>query len=204
MLQSKAIVVTEEMNTLNCQYKQKKTYNPTNTDLGIMLALYTGMRLGEICALKWEDIDLEHKIIHVRHTISRIKNQDPSVDAKTVLILDTPKTKTSRRDIPISSKLFRFLDMAHRNECNYVISGDTNFMSPRTFEYRFQKKLDCCGVPRINFHGLRHTFATRCIERGVDIKSLSEILGHANVGITLNTYVHSSMDQKRKQIEKLS
>ena len=85
----------------------------------------------------------------------------------------------------------------------YVISASGCFVSPRTYEYRYHKLLKSCGIREVNYHALRHTFATRCIEVGMDIKSLSEILGHANVGITLNTYVHSSLEMKRKQMEKL-
>lgn len=171
--------------------------------LGIMLSLYAGLRIGEVCALSWEDIDLEKNIIHVRHTISRIRN-DTGAPRRTRLIIDTPKTSSSVRDIPISSVLLTYLfKMKKLDFSGFVLSGTSTFMSPRTYEYRFHKFLERCGIRQINYHMLRHTFATRCIEAGVDVKSLSEMLGHANVGITLNTYVHSSMDMKRQQLEKL-
>ena len=86
----------------------------------------------------------------------------------------------------------------------YVVSDNASFVSPRTYEYRYHRLLDCCGVDSINYHALRHTFASRCVEVGVDIKSLSEILGHRDSSITLNTYVHTSMQQKRVQLDKLS
>ncbi len=173
--------------------------------LGIMISLYTGLRIGEICALRWCDVDLENRILHIRHTIARIKNPDPQACAKTCLVLDKPKTHSSLRDIPITSKLFILLSSAQASACSeFVISDQKSFLSPRTYEYRFHKKLENLNVFQINYHALRHTFATKCIEKGVDVKSLSEILGHSNVSITLNTYVHSSMELKRAQLEKIN
>lgn len=175
------------------------------TALGIKIALNTGMRIGEICALKWEDVDMKNAIIHVRHTIVRIENADVNPETKTCLIVDKPKTKTSVRDIPITQKLsYVFEDVCERRQNYFVMSGTDRFISPRTFEYRYHKLLEHYCIRQINFHGLRHTFATRCVELNVDMKSLSEILGHANVNITLNTYVHSSLELKRNQLEKLS
>ena len=189
---------------------QKKLENCLEKDqsltaLGIKIALNTGMRIGEICALKWEDVDMKHAIIHVRHTITRIKNSDENLAVKTCLVVDKPKTKTSVRDIPITGKLFHVLkNVKEKHQNCFVVSGAEKFISPRTFEYRYHKILENYCIRQINFHGLRHTFATRCVELNVDIKSLSEILGHANVNITLNTYVHSSLELKRNQLEKLS
>lgn len=172
--------------------------------LGIMISLYAGLRIGEMCALSWDDIDLSTGVIHIRHTIARVRNTDPKSDCKTVLILDTPKTGSSVRDIPISSRLLACLiEIKRVSSYGFVLSDSLTFVSPRTYEYRFHRLLDECGVKQVNYHALRHTFATRCIEAGVDVKSLSEMLGHSNVGITLNTYVHSSMDTKRMQLEKL-
>lgn len=172
--------------------------------LGIMISLYAGLRIGEICALSWEDIDLTSGIIHIRHTIARVPCTDPQKGAKTSLIVDTPKTSSSLRDIPISSLLMEQLSSAKgTTSYGFILSDSHIFVSPRTYEYRFHRLLDDCGIAQVNYHALRHTFATRCIEAGVDVKSLSEMLGHANVGITLNTYVHSSMEMKRMQLEKL-
>lgn len=174
------------------------------TCVGILITLYAGLRIGEICALSWDDIDLSSKIIHVRHTVSRVRDTDPRLGNKTKLILDTPKTASSMRDIPISDSLFtRLFEFKRSSSHGFVLSITGDFVTPRTYENRFHRVLEKCGVASINYHALRHTFATRCIEAGVDPKSLSEMLGHANVGITLNTYVHSSMDMKRRQIEKL-
>ncbi len=178
--------------------------NLTPTNIGILISLYMGLRIGEICALSWDDVDLINQVIHVRHTVARVKNDAKEFDAKTRLIIDEPKTKSSKRDIPIPSTLLplilKYQSIAHSK---YVVSDKTEFVSPRTFEYRYHHVLDCCGVESINYHALRHTFASRCIAAGVDVKSLSEVLGHGNSAITLNTYVHSSLDLKRYQLEKL-
>ena len=178
--------------------------NLNSTAIGILITLYAGLRIGEVCALTWDDIDLDNQIIHIRHTIARIKNQNKNGKAKTVLIVDEPKTKSSKRDIPIHPVLM--LDLVEYKKIavsNYVTSDNMNFISPRTFEYRYHRLLDNCAITSINYHALRHTFASRCVEAGVDIKSLSDILGHRDSSITLNTYVHTSMQQKRVQLDKL-
>lgn len=174
--------------------------NPTKT--GVLISLHTGLRIGEVCALSWEDIDFKKGIIRIRHTVARVQG-DLGQKNKTKLIIDEPKTRSSKRDIPISSSLLPILQEARKLSSTYVVSDNSNFTSPRTYEYRYHRLLDECGLTSVNYHVLRHTFATRCIEAGVDVKSLSEILGHSNVGITLNTYVHSSMELKRTQLEKL-
>lgn len=174
------------------------------TKLGVLISLYTGLRIGEICALTWENVDLKNQIIKVRHTIARVQDSD-SDQTKTCLIIDTPKTKASFRDIPIFSTLLPILTkMEACSTSEYVISTTDSFVRPRTYDYRFHRLLEESGISQINYHALRHTFATRCIEAGVDVKSLSEILGHSNVSITLNTYVHSSIKMKRVQLEKLN
>ena len=189
------------------QQKRLEQYVVDNlfpTNIGIMISLHTGLRIGEICALSWDDIDLDNCVIHVRHTIARVQ-ASPDSNHVTSLILDTPKTKASLRDIPISSFLSPILKEARENKkSQYVVSEKNGFLSPRTYEYRYHRILEACDIERINYHALRHTFATRCIEVGVDVKSLSEMLGHANVSITLETYVHSSMKLKRSQLEKLA
>lgn len=175
----------------------------TPTNMGILLSLNTGLRIGEICALKWSDIDFQKAILKVNSTVSRVKSDDGS--SKSKLIIDTPKTQSSIREIPIISQLIKPLIFLYETRnSEYIISAETSFVSPRTFEYRFHTVLKKCGIASFNYHVLRHTFATRCIEGGVDIKSLSEILGHANVSVTLNTYVHSSIERKRELLEKIS
>ena len=177
--------------------------NPTK--VGIMLSLYTGLRIGEVCALSWDDVDLTNEVIHVRHTVARIKNNDPTSTSKTRLIIDEPKTKTSKRDIPIPAPLLPVIQEYKKMSVSFFIASDKeHFISPRTFEYRYHRILDVCGIDSVNYHALRHTFATRCIEMGMDEKSLSEVLGHSDVSITLNTYVHSSMNLKKVHMNKLS
>ena len=176
--------------------------NLNATNIGIMISLYTGLRIGEICALSWQDVDLDEKIIFVRHTVARVRSTDGK--SKSKLILDEPKTASSKRIIPIPSQIFSLLTKYKKISASpYVVSYTDSFVSPRTYEARFRKTLQECKIHCLNYHGLRHTFATRCIEAGVDTKSLSEILGHSNVSITLNTYVHSSLEMKKKQLEKL-
>lgn len=174
----------------------------TPSNAGILLSLHTGMRIGEVCALRWDEIDMDNRVIHVKHTIARVPDTENA--GKTKLIVDTPKTPSSNRDIPISSKLFPILCRVKERSCSdYVISNTVSFTNPRSYEYMFHKATKFCSLSSINYHALRHTFATRCVEAGMDVKSLSEILGHASVSTTLDTYVHSSMQQKREQIEKI-
>ena len=205
---SKPIIYKPELTILSRE-EQRKIEEHLLTDFtlssaGIFISLHTGMRIGEICGLSWEDIDLANRIIKVRHSVVRVKNESED-GFKTKLILDTPKTSASTREIPISTVLAPVLmKLGTISQKGFVITGTNQFMKPRTFEYHYHQILDKCGIEAINFHALRHTFATRCVEVGVDIKSLSEILGHANVGITLNTYVHSSIEMKRTQLEKLT
>lgn len=199
----------EEITILTEESQQKlEQYIQVNTDitaLGVMTSLYAGLRIGEICALAWDDIDLTNQIIHVRHTVARVKHDEKNSTSKSKWIIDEPKTKSSKRDIPIASILMPILVLLQgRSKSRYVVSETDDFISPRTYEYRFHQILKKSGVDDTNYHALRHTFATRCVAVGVDIKSLSEMLGHSNVAITLNTYVHSSMSMKRIQLEKLS
>ncbi|MBQ7974421.1 MAG: site-specific integrase [Clostridia bacterium] len=176
------------------------------TKVGILLSLYAGLRVGEVCGLRWENIDLENGIIHIDSSVERIKNINKQKgSSKTVLILSDTKSDTSNRTIPISNILQKILLKNKQNNNRFVIEGKTYpYADPRTLQYAFKKCLKQGALPEINYHALRHTFATRCVEAGVDIKSLSEILGHSNVNITLNTYVHSSLEQKKLQIEKLN
>ncbi len=186
------------------ELEDKLIHNINPTALGILIALQTGLRIGEICALSWNDIDIDEMVLHVRSTISRIKNE-AAASYSTMLIIDSPKTKSSIRDIPLSATLCSILKKQKLiSSSPFVVSESTHFISPRTFEYRYHRIMTTYQMPYINFHALRHSFATRCVECGVDIKSLSEILGHANVSVTLNTYVHSSMELKRNQLKKLS
>lgn len=183
-------------------------YNDLNASkLGILICLNIGLRIGEVCGLKWDDIDYINNTIRINRTVERIRiPKHKEGTAKTELVIGEPKTVTSKRILPIPINLIPYIKSVHlKSTSDYVISGITNdFLDPRTYQYRFHKYLEDCNLRKVNFHALRHTFATRCIEVGVDIKSLSEFLGHASVNITLDTYVHSSMKLKHSQINMLA
>lgn len=168
---------------------------------GIYLCLFTGLRLGEICSLKWNDIDRENGLLHVNRTVQRIESKEGPT--KTVLLETPPKSIFSKREVPISDTLLSLLSKFQQDGNEYVLRNNKP-MEPRTYQNRFKKYLERIDAPDYNFHILRHTFATNCIDSGMDVKSLSEILGHSSVQITLNRYVHPSMDTKRKYINALS
>lgn len=171
--------------------------------LGIIMCLYTGMRIGEICALKWEDIDLDARLIHIKKTLERIYLGEGGFSK---VIIDTPKTKSSIRSIPISNKLYQILrplKSSYNNDAFFLTGLSSKFLEPRNYQYMYRTLLKKCKIKKYKFHILRHTFASDCIEVGMDPKSLSEILGHATVNITLNRYVHSSVKIKKKYLEKL-
>lgn len=189
-----------------CEQRKLEKYLLNDTDenkLGVFLSLYAGLRVGEVCALRWDDIDFKKQIIHINSTIVRISCNEAT--RKTKLIIDKPKTKTSLRDIPIPIFICKKLMEIKQNSLSeFVISNKKGFVNPRTYEYRFHRMLNECGINQIKYHALRHTFATRCIEATGDYKSLSEMLGHSSVAITMDLYVHPSDDIKRKQIEKIA
>lgn len=168
--------------------------NPNSTTLGIALSMSTGIRIGELCALQWEDINIEKRILTIRKTIQRI--HCTSGDTKTKLIITEPKSESSKRTIPIPECVVNLLKIFKGKSKEYLISGEEKPVEPRTMQYRFAKILKNVKVPSIHFHALRHMFASNRVKLGFDIKSLSEILGHSSVEITLNRYVHSSFEQK--------
>ncbi|WP_050698574.1 tyrosine-type recombinase/integrase [Anaeromassilibacillus senegalensis] len=174
--------------------------------VGILLALYTGLRLGELCALKWENISFVSGILMVRGTLQRIHNEDPNAKTKTSVILDTPKSQSSIRDIPLPAFLENILfDLSKEvSPQAFILTGkEGRYLEPRTYQNYFKRYLKAAGLKSYNFHVLRHTFATRCVESKFDVKSLSELLGHANVNTTMNRYVHPSMDLKRRYMDGL-
>lgn len=171
---------------------------------GILLALYTGIRIGELCALRWKDINFNNNTLSVTKTMIRIPNVfEQNSNGKTKVIITRPKSDDSIRDIPLPSFLSRTARKLKINPDHFILSGSGNYIEPRNMQYYFNKTLGINGIKRVNFHALRHTFATRCIENNFDIKTLSEILGHSNVKTTLELYVHSSMELKRKNMDKL-
>lgn len=169
---------------------------------GILFCLHTGVRIGELCAIQWKDIDLENKTVTINKTVQRIFIQQTDGTSYTKLVITTPKTKASNRVIPLSATIYPILRKMQPNDPNaYLLTNTEKYLEPRTyrgFYDRFIKKLE---LEHINFHGLRHTFATRLIESGADYKTVSELLGHASVMMTLNLYVHPQMEQKRKAVE---
>lgn len=184
-----------------CHYLYTE-HNPRN--LGILICLFTGIRIGELCALKWEDISLDEKTIYIHQTMQRIQTQGDSKQ-KTKVVVSTPKSSCSIRTIPIPDNLFHIITDYHSNLKGYVLTGsEVMYVEPRTMQNHFKRVLLKSKISSANFHALRHTFATRCVELGFDVKSLSEILGHASINITLNRYVHPSMELKRQNMQKLS
>lgn len=178
--------------------------NLTLSNLGIMVCLYTGIRIGEVCALRWEDISFEEQYLYVNKTMQRLQRQGDS-SKKTSVMISKPKSDCSIRKIPLPNDLFQHILAEKRPEKTFFLTGQTHkFVEPRTLQYRFKAILKACSIPDANFHALRHTFATRCVELGFDVKSLSEILGHASVNITMNRYVHPSMELKQKHMNMLS
>ena len=178
--------------------------NFTFRNLGIFICLSTGIRIGEICALTWDDIDTDNGVIHIRKTIQRIYIRENGI-RHTELMIDTPKTATSIRDIPMTKDLLSVLKPLRKvvNDSFFVLTNDSMPTEPRTYRNYYKKLLVKLDIPPIKFHGLRHSFATRCIESHCDYKTVSVILGHSNISTTLNLYVHPNYEQKKKCIDKM-
>ncbi len=174
--------------------------NPKN--LGILFCLHTGVRIGELCALQWKHIDLENRTVTISHTLQRVYLRDENGKTGTKIIITPPKTKNSVRLIPISTLLYTVLkQMKPEDPETYLLTGKSEPTEPRTYRDYYNRLLKKAELPPIHFHGLRHTFATRLIENGADYKTVSELLGHASVSITMNLYVHPHLEQKRKAVE---
>lgn len=173
-------------------------------NLGILICLSTGIRIGEVCALTWQDIDLAKRVINISKTIERIYIIDGDC-RHTELITSTPKTQNSRREVPLSTELYKLLAPLLKvvNHSFYILTNDSRPTEPRTYRNYYTRLLQQLDIPVIKFHGLRHSFATRCIESNCDYKTVSVILGHANIGTTLNLYVHPNLEQKQKCINKM-
>ena len=174
--------------------------NENTRNLGILLSLYSGIRIGELCALQWRDIDFRSNILHINKTLQRIYIKD-NKESISKIIITSPKTHNADRDIPLNKEFSEILKKYKTESDNYILSNCDKWIEPRTYRRYFKKCLNKAKVNEINFHGLRHTFATNCIKLGVDYKTVSELLGHANVNITLNLYVHPQMSQKKKCID---
>ena len=197
---SKKLVILSEQNQ-----KILSSYlclNLNYQNLGFLICMYTGVRLGEICALTWEDVSLTEGSIYIHKTMQRIQREHDG--KKTMLIIANPKTPSSVRIIPIPDQLLQIIKSSNLPRKGYLLTGSTEkYMEPRNYQYHFKKLLQRYKIPETNFHTLRHTFATRCVELGFDIKTLSEILGHSNINITLNRYVHPSFNLKKQNMNKV-
>ncbi len=169
--------------------------------LACFLGLYAGMRAGEVCGLKWNDVDIENKRISINKTIIRIYDSNKNTSKVNI---QNPKTHSSKRFVPLTEKMITILKRFETKSENYVVSGTDKPWEPRLIDYHFKMLAQRLKLGIKNFHSLRHTFATTCIELGFDYKSLSLILGHANVATTLNLYVHPSLEAQRKNMNKLN
>ena len=179
--------------------------NFTLKNLGVYICLSTGIRIGEICALTWNDIDTENGVIAVRKTIQRVYIIENG-KRHTELLFDTPKTKNSIRDIPMTKDLLKMLKPLKKimNGQFFILTNDAKPTEPRTYRNYYKKMMQNLNIPDLKFHGLRHSFATRCIESNCDYKTVSVILGHSNISTTLNLYVHPNLEQKKKCIEQMA
>lgn len=172
--------------------------------LGVFLCLFTGIRIGELCALQWKHISLTDNTIRIERTMQRLQTEDKNVIQKTHIIITEPKSFASIRVIPIPEFIVEVIRPYEKSSNAFFLTGDSkNFVEPRTMQNHFKAYLNESNIADANFHSLRHTFATRCVEAGFDVKTLSEILGHSSVKITLDKYVHSSIDLKRMNMAKL-
>lgn len=176
----------------------------TFTGLGIYISLSTGLRIGEICALKWGDVNVADGTITVSRTIERIYIIEGE-KKHTELVINTPKTKNSCREIPMSKELLAMVKPLKKvvNDDFYMLTNDEHPTEPRTYRNYYNKLMLKLGIPKLKYHGLRHSFATRCIEAGCDYKTVSVLLGHSNISTTLNLYVHPNMEQKKRCITKM-
>lgn len=193
----------EVLDAEQCKILQNSIAADNNhTSAAITLAMATGLRIGELCALQWKDIDLKKRIITVSKTIQRIKNN--ASGKKTKIVITDPKTETSRRVIPLPECIVSIIEKFKGSAEHYVVSGKEKPTEPRTLQYRFSKLLKNVNLPSVHFHSLRHMFATKCIQSGMDIKTLSELLGHSRIETTLNLYVHSSFSHKTEAINNVN
>lgn len=172
--------------------------------LGILISLYAGLRIGEVCALQWGDFQFAEGTVRVCKTAIRIQDTRPDAPARTRLLIDRPKTPCSNRVIPLPDFILTYFEAARQADSAYLLTGTVRLMEPRVCLNQYKRVLRQAGLGDYRFHTLRHTFATRCVESGVDLKSLSEIMGHSNVTVTMQRYVHPSLELKRVQMNKLA
>lgn len=195
--------------TILSYQEQKRLVNyillhQTPIHLGILLSLFAGLRVGEVCALRWEDLSLEDGLLYVNKTMQRIQLNSGS-GPKTKVVITEPKSQCSVRHIPLPPEIVYILkNQEKENEGFFLTNSKFKYIEPRTLQNHFKRVLVDCGIKPTNYHCLRHTFATNCVELNFDVKTLSEILGHASVNITMNRYVHPTMEQKRENMSRFS
>ena len=169
-------------------------------NLGIYICLSAGLRIGELCALTWDDLDTDAGVVRISRTLQRIYMKDKGC---TEVIIGTPKSKNSVREIPLAKELQRFIKPLKKvvNGSFYVLTNSSSPTEPRSYRNHYRRLMQQLDLPLLKFHGLRHSFATRCIESKCDYKTVSVLLGHSSISTTLNLYVHPNLDQKKKCIE---
>ena len=197
-LKHKEVIVFSKQEQKDIEKYLENSSKPN--DIGVLICLYTGIRIGELCALTWDNIDLVRGIISVNKTLYRAKTSKGR--KKTELIITSPKSDSSIREIPLPKFLIDKLSKIE-NKSGFLINRTGKFVEPTVYARRFKAILKECNIRNVKFHTTRHTFATRALEIGMDIKTLSEILGHASPTITLNTYSHSLPEHKKKEMNRL-
>lgn len=194
-----AFTVNEQKIISDCLFRTHDPYS-----LACLISLYCGLRIGEVCALQWKDISFITETITISKTLLRIQNKDSNMKRRTEITLQNPKTVTSGRIVPVPDFLIEEMKNYRSDDPSvYVITGTVTPMEPRQCLRRFKKLISALDVSDYSFHACRHTYATRCIELGIDAKILSEMLGHTSVKTTLDRYVHPSIDVKKQQVNKL-
>lgn len=192
------LTLQEEFEIMNCLRKETSLKS-----LGVMLALTTGMRIGEICALQWNCVDLENKVVRVKQTLQRIYTKENG-SGKSKVIVSAPKSVKSNRYIPLPEKCISILKKYEKEPDAYLLTGKKDkFVEPRTLREYYNRLMEENETKYVTFHGLRHTFATRLVESGCDYKTISELLGHADISTTFRTYIHSDMRKKREFVDKI-
>ncbi len=195
-------VLTREEQTRFVQYL---LHHMDRCKFGVLLALLTGMRIGEVCALRWENLSLTEQTVTVKSTMQRLQTLDDHNPSKTKIVITQPKSDNSARIIPLTEYVVKLCKTQQCiNPAAFVLTGEADrYIEPRAMQYRLERYTKDCQLQGVHFHTLRHTFATRCVEVDFEIKSLSEILGHSSPRITLERYVHSSIELKRNNMNKL-